>query len=48
MIVISAAVQFGDLIVLALVGLAMWALVSIWGYAYNRWQRDNGASSHPS
>lgn len=40
-----AAVQFRDPIVLAVVGLAMWVLVSIWGYAYNKWQRDKEVSS---
>jgi hypothetical protein len=48
MLIAAAVVQFRDPIVLMVVGLVMWAVLSIWGYGYNKWQRENEASPLPS
>jgi hypothetical protein len=47
MIVAAAVVQFRYPIFLTVLGLAVWAVVSIWGYGYNKWRRENGASPRP-
>ena len=40
MAVVSLLVQFRDPVFLAVVGSVMWTVTSIWGYAFNKWQRQ--------